>query len=117
VVAHDPRDLNPRLNRLITCQNVTMIQFSALLQGLAPDYLATSVADATGLGGAWDFTLSFSAPYLFASPSPGETASDPNGAVSLQEAVNKQLGLKLEKRPRPVPILVIDHMEEKPTEN
>jgi uncharacterized protein (TIGR03435 family) len=117
VIAHDPRDSNPRLNRLITCQNVTMTQFSAFLQGFAPDYLATSVADATGLDGAWDFTLSFSAPYLLASPSPGETASDPNGGVSLQEAVNKQLGLKLEKRLRPVPILVIDHMQEKPTEN
>ncbi|HWF10243.1 MAG TPA: TIGR03435 family protein, partial [Bryobacteraceae bacterium] len=114
---NDPRDSNPRLNRLITCQNVTVTQFAGLLQGLAPDYLATSVADATGLDGAWDFTLSFSAPYLLASPSAGESASDPNGAVSLREAVNKQLGLKLEKRLRPVSILVIDHMEEKPTEN
>jgi uncharacterized protein (TIGR03435 family) len=116
-IANDPRDSNPRLNRLITCQNVTMTQFAGLLQGLAPDYLATSVADATGLDGAWDFTLSFSAPYLLASPPAGESASDPNGAVSLEEAVNKQLGLKLEKRLRPVSILVIDQMEEKPTEN
>jgi uncharacterized protein (TIGR03435 family) len=116
-IANDPRDSNPRLSRLITCQNVTMTQFSALLQGLAPDYPATSVADATGLDGAWDFTLSFSAPSLLASPSAGESASDPSGAVSLQEAVNKQLGLKLEKRLRPVSVLVIDHMEEKPTGN
>jgi uncharacterized protein (TIGR03435 family) len=117
VIADDPRDSNPRLSRLIMCQRVTMTQFAALLQGLAPDYLATSVADATGLDGAWDFTLSFSASYLLASPSAGESASDPSGPVSLQEAVNKQLGLKLEKRLRPIPILVIDHMEEKPTEN
>jgi uncharacterized protein (TIGR03435 family) len=51
-IADDPRDSNPRLNRLVTCQNVTMAQFASLLQGLAPDYLATSVADATGLDGA-----------------------------------------------------------------
>jgi uncharacterized protein (TIGR03435 family) len=40
-----------------------------------------------------------------------------NGAISLQDAISKQLGLKLEKRQRPVPVLVIDHIEEKPAEN
>jgi uncharacterized protein (TIGR03435 family) len=116
-IPEDPRDSNPLLNRLVTCRNVTMTQFAALLQGLAPDYLGTSVADATGLDGAWDFTLSFSASYLLASPSTSVSAADLNVAVSLQDAVRKQLGLKLEKRLRPVPILVIDHMNEKPTEN
>jgi uncharacterized protein (TIGR03435 family) len=42
---------------------------------------------------------------------------DPNGAISLFDAVNKQLGLKLEMQKRPVPVLVIDHVEEKPTDN
>jgi uncharacterized protein (TIGR03435 family) len=31
--------------------------------------------------------------------------------------VSKELGLKLEKQRRPAPVLVIDHIEEKPTEN
>jgi uncharacterized protein (TIGR03435 family) len=31
--------------------------------------------------------------------------------------VNKQLGLKLEMRKRAMPVLVIDHVEEKPTDN
>jgi uncharacterized protein (TIGR03435 family) len=44
-------------------------------------------------------------------------ASDPNGALSFFDAVNKQLGLKLEKQKRPLPVLVIDHVDEKPTEN
>jgi uncharacterized protein (TIGR03435 family) len=117
LLANDPRDANPRLNRLVTCQNVTMQQFASLLQGFAPGYLATPVEDATGIGGAWDFTLSFSGAQFLTSPAAGENASDPNGAISLPDAINKQLGLKLEKRRRPVPILVIDHMEEKPTEN
>jgi uncharacterized protein (TIGR03435 family) len=43
--------------------------------------------------------------------------SDPNGALSLFEAINKQLGLKLEMQKRPNPVLVIDHIEEKPTDN
>jgi uncharacterized protein (TIGR03435 family) len=36
---------------------------------------------------------------------------------ALFEAVTRQLGLKLESQKRPVPVLVIDHIEEKPTEN
>jgi uncharacterized membrane protein YgcG len=45
------------------------------------------------------------------------SASDPSGALTLFDAVNRQLGLKLEKQRRPAPVLVIDHIEEKPTEN
>jgi uncharacterized protein (TIGR03435 family) len=37
--------------------------------------------------------------------------------VSLFEAVDKQLGLKLVEQKRPVPVLVIDHIEQTPTEN
>jgi uncharacterized protein (TIGR03435 family) len=44
-------------------------------------------------------------------------SSDPNGALSVFDAVNKQLGLKCEKTKRPYPVLVIDHMEQTPTEN
>jgi uncharacterized protein (TIGR03435 family) len=33
------------------------------------------------------------------------------------DAVGKQFRLKLEKQRRPAPVLVIDHIEEKPTEN
>jgi uncharacterized protein (TIGR03435 family) len=35
----------------------------------------------------------------------------------LFDAVEKQLGLKLEMRKRTYPVFVIDHIEEKPTEN
>jgi uncharacterized protein (TIGR03435 family) len=117
VIADDPRDSNPRLDRLVTCQNVTMTQFAALLQGLAPIDVGTPVENATRLDGAWDFTLSFSSPQFLSNAATGENAPDANGAISLQDAISKQLGLKLEKRRRPVPVLVIDHIEEKPAEN
>ena len=122
----DPRDKNPALNRLLTCQNLTMTQFSEMLQGLASGYIFVPVKDSTGLEGGWDFTLSFSTAGTYqnagrgaAAPAAGGAAmaSDPSGALSLPEAVNKQLGLKLEKQMRPVPVLVIDHVEEKPTDN
>jgi len=102
-----------------------MAQFAAKLQRLSPDSFAYGVADGTGIDGAWDFTLSFSPSYLLraggGSGDAGQpvvsTASDPSGALSIFDAVNKQLGLKLEMRKRTMPVLVIDHMEEKPTDN
>ena len=124
----DARDANPILSRLVTCQNMTMAQFAEQLQGLAPGYIHAPVLDGTGIDGAWDFTLNFSAVGLLQSGGirPGDAGqstggapatSDPNGALSLFDAINKQLGLKLETQKRPVPILVIDHIEEKPTDN
>jgi uncharacterized protein (TIGR03435 family) len=44
-------------------------------------------------------------------------ASDPNGGLTLFEALEKQLGLKLEKQKRSLPVIVIDHLEQKPTDN
>jgi uncharacterized protein (TIGR03435 family) len=44
-------------------------------------------------------------------------ASEPNGAISIFEALEKQLGLKLKTRKVMVPVIVIDHVNETPTEN
>ena len=44
-------------------------------------------------------------------------ASDPTGGLSLFDAVQKQLGVKLELRKRPMPVLVIDSVQEKPSDN
>jgi uncharacterized protein (TIGR03435 family) len=124
--AKDPRDSSPMLNRFVTCQNMTMAQFAEDLTRIAGGYIKVPVVDATGLDGAWDFTLSFSGINLLqgggrggdattagAGGAPG--ASDPTGGLSLFDAVQRQLGLKLELRKRPMPVLVIDHIEEKPS--
>lgn len=122
----DPRTVNPTLNRLVSCQNMTMAQIGDELQSIAAGYIYTPVLDATQIKGSWDFTLSFSSADLTkgaglgagaSPPSATSAASDPNGALSLFDAVYKQLGLKLEKQRRPSPVLVIDHIEEKPTAN
>jgi len=96
-----------------TCRNITMAQFAEELQSIAPSYIFHPVPDATALDGAWDFALSFSQdnPANFAGRAPLD------GDISLFEAVTRQLGLKLEMQKRPMPVLVIDHIEEKPTDN
>jgi uncharacterized protein (TIGR03435 family) len=123
----DPRIANPILGRLLYCQNMTMAQLAEQLPSLAGGYVFTPVLDATGLKDAYDFTLSFSTagqlrsvPPPSTSLTPGNdqsTAPDPNGGLSLPDAMAKQLGVKLEKQRRPSPVLVIDHIEEKPTDN
>jgi uncharacterized protein (TIGR03435 family) len=121
----DPRITNPILSRLVTCQNITMAQFAEQLRVIAGGYFFQfpPTEDATGLDGKYDFTLSFSPAGGGrggdATPSGGGAGlpADPSGALSIFDAIKQQLGLKLEMRKRPIPVLVIDHVEEKPTDN
>jgi uncharacterized protein (TIGR03435 family) len=117
----DPRATHPVLGRLLTCTNVSMGYLAEQLQFRASGYVHSDVLDATGLEGGWDFTLSFSKVAQFQGnnvPAAGAgTAPDPNGAIPLPTAMEKQLGLKLELKKRPMPVLVIDHIEAKPTDN
>jgi uncharacterized protein (TIGR03435 family) len=107
-----------------------MAQFAERLLALANGYVQIPVLDKTGLEGGWDFALNFSAIGVFlntgrgggdaAAGAPGGgalAASDPNGAISLPEAIDKQLGLKLEMQKRPVSVLVIDQVEQRPVDN
>jgi uncharacterized protein (TIGR03435 family) len=114
--------------RVVTCQNITMAQFADQLQIIAGPYVHYPVLDGTGLEGAWDFSFTYTpipANQLAGgrgAPPPGAGAdtpgaSDPVGGTSLFDAVEKQLGLKLEMQKRSYPVFVIDHIEEKPTEN
>jgi uncharacterized protein (TIGR03435 family) len=124
----DPRNRNPILSRLITCQNMTMAQFAERLQSLANGYVRVPALDTTGLEGGWTFTVNFSPVGLFqgtagrggdAGPVGGGAAlaaSEPNGAISLPEALDRQLGLKLELQKRPMQVIVFDHIAEKPIE-
>ena len=121
LVKVDPRSTNPTAARLVTCTNVSMAYLASHLRFLASGYIHSDVLDATRLEGGWDFTLSFSKVRQLQGanpPAPGiSEPSDPNGALSVQEAMEKQLGLKLVMRKRPVPVLVVDRIEEKPSDN
>src|SRR5215831_6426390 len=119
-------------DRVVTCQNITMAQFAAQLQAIAGTlYLSFPVLDGTNLDGAWDFTFTFSP----IPPSPASNANAtaavpdalrvatpvasqaPLARTSLFDALERDLGLKLDAQKRPYPLLVIDHLEEKPKQN
>jgi uncharacterized protein (TIGR03435 family) len=115
-------------SRTIKFQNMSMAQLAEKLQFLAGPYVHAPVIDATGIEGGYDFTLTFSLippaqlAKMLASRPPDAAgaangAADPIGGVSIFEAVEKQLGLKLVEQKRPVSVLVIDHIEQQPTEN
>jgi uncharacterized protein (TIGR03435 family) len=77
----------------------------ALAQVLS-NQLRQPVRDATGLTGKYDINISW---FPTVSPdSPGPT---------IFQALQDQLGLKLESKKGMVEVLVIDHIENKPTEN
>ena len=63
-------------------------------------YLADPVVDQTGLSGAWDFDLKFTPRNRLA-----QAGSD---GISLFDAVDKQLGLKLEAKKAPLAVLIVD---------
>jgi uncharacterized protein (TIGR03435 family) len=48
---------------------------------------------------------------------PTPLAADPNDTLTLFEAIASQLGLKLELEKRMMPVLVIEHIDDGPTEN
>jgi uncharacterized protein (TIGR03435 family) len=104
----------------LACKNMTMAQFAEQVRGFSA-MLFYPVEDGTNLEGAWDFSVTYSVQASIGIRAPGAgpaaEASEPSGQLSFNEAVEKQLGLKFETHKRPEPVLVIDHIEEKPSEN
>jgi uncharacterized protein (TIGR03435 family) len=119
----DPRIGNLLLSRLVTCQNMTMADFAEQLPSVSGGYVRGPVLDATGIKGAYDLTLSFSGRNVSSAQAAltgvgGQPAATvPDGGITIFDALEKQLGLKLEKRNIPMPVVVLDHIEQKPTEN
>jgi uncharacterized protein (TIGR03435 family) len=118
--APPPSGMSPIFS--LHCQNVTMAQLAEELPAFGGLYVTHPVFDATGLNGGWDFDLSWSPPHLIQGQEPGlpppgaPVAENPNGALTIVEALGR-LGLKLEPQKHPMPVLVIDRVEPKPTDN
>jgi uncharacterized protein (TIGR03435 family) len=102
--------------KIYTCQNMTMAKFAELIRPQAAGYLRDPVVDQTGLKGGYDFTLSWTRNDVFRAAQNRKQddglAADPTGAITVFEAVEHQLGLKLEGGKKyPLPVLIVDHAE------
>lgn len=118
-------------SRFYTCQNTTMAQLAEKIRNVAgtQGYLDHPVVDFTGLKGAYDFTLTWVLQIRLQGkgPNPGDGGGGGGGAVpvatdrpvglTLFEAVDRQLGLKLAVQKHPMPVVVIDHIQRNPTDN
>jgi uncharacterized protein (TIGR03435 family) len=76
--------------------------------------LNRTVVDRTGLTGNFDFVLEF-APEIATRENPGSSQSDPGGQA-FEEALKKQLGLKLDSQKAMAGYIHVDHVE-RPTAN
>src|SRR5262249_18327700 len=94
---------------VVICHGMTMEVFAQTLRGMAGAYLTSPVVDLTGLKGSWDFELRWTARALLA-----RAGSD---GITVFDAIDKQLGLKLEHQNIPSPVLVVDSANQKPTDN
>ena len=98
---------------LYTCKNTTMEAFAAAIPNIpaAGQYLNNLlVIDQTGLKGSWDFSLHFTPKLPAGITTTGES-------IPLLDAIEKQLGLKLEMSTTPMPVIAVDRVDRKPTEN
>jgi uncharacterized protein (TIGR03435 family) len=122
---------NPRDGALVyTCRNTTMAQFVDKLPnvgGAAAYVREHPVVDLTGLKECYDFEITWAPPVRAYGRGGGDgagaglgnlpAASAPNGGLTLFEAIDRQLGLKLAVEKRPMTIAVIDHIDRTPSEN
>jgi uncharacterized protein (TIGR03435 family) len=96
----------PTGGRLV-CKHMTMAAFAHELPQDAGRYVDKRVVDQTGLEGAWEFTVEYTP----------LAQLETSGGVTLFAALQAQLGLQLENKKLPVPVVVIDSMARTPTEN
>ncbi len=88
----------------LVCKHMTMALFAHEISSNAPDYADKRVVDKTGLDGAWDFRLDWT-PY-------GQLGN--NGGLTLFAALQSQLGLQMENKKLPMPVVVVDSMSRTP---
>jgi uncharacterized protein (TIGR03435 family) len=106
-----------------------MAEFTKQIHQFAGGYFDHPAVDATELKGTYNFTVSWTPKQnipggppavpkdgAVAAAGPSAVATEPSG-ITVFEAIDRQLGLKVETQKRPMPVVVIDHVNQAPTEN
>jgi uncharacterized protein (TIGR03435 family) len=120
----DPNAPKPttNINTMISCKNTTMADLAENLQQMANAYIDHPIVDSTGLSGGWNFIMGWTPKAIMqpTAPSPQNPgaaveAAVPDG-ITVFDAMEKELGLKLVRQKRSIPVIVVDHVDEKPIE-
>ena len=99
------------MTMLYACHNMTMDALAAMVSGgpLGPN----PVQNKTGLEGKYNFDIKWSIQFGAAIPLPGDNGT----RITIAEAVEKQLGMKLEQQSIPMTVVIVDSVNEKPAPN
>jgi uncharacterized protein (TIGR03435 family) len=116
----------------VNCHNMSLDELATGLRGMAPAYVDRPVVNLTGLSGKFDFKLGWTPRgQLLGTAGEGRgsaaephlergvvAASEPTaGGRTVFEAVDHDLGLRLNSTKHAIPIVVIDKVNRVPTEN
>jgi uncharacterized protein (TIGR03435 family) len=96
----------------VECRHVSMGGLADYLQEASPADFPVRVVDQTGLDGVYDFKLDWTPGRRVA---PGDEAA-PEAGPTIFDAVQAQLGLRLERKTLPLPVVVVDRIERTPVE-
>jgi uncharacterized protein (TIGR03435 family) len=94
---------------VMTCRGVALSAFAETLRRAMGSPQPGPISDMTGLQGAFDIDLRFTPPQL--------TAIGGGQSTTIFEAVDRQLGLKLEARKIPTPSIIVERVNRTPTPN
>src|SRR5215469_4746135 len=104
-----PQDAPPTAPVEVACHGLTAAEIADDLHNMAGGYLRQPVIDATGLKGVYDFDLKWTGRAQLA-------AAGADG-ISVFDAVDKQLGLKLDLQKSPLPVVLVESVNQAPTPN
>lgn len=111
---------------VLECKNMTMTRFAEEIRQAAGGYLGDHpMVDGTELAGEYDFNLTWTPKGALsnglnkppeAAGGTAAVAADPGG-LTVFEAIDRQLGLKVEVQKKPMPVVLVDRVNQVPTEN
>lgn len=100
------------------CRNMSMERLADQLPNFAPRFFeGRPVVDATGLTGLWDFRIDWtplSGGLAGLGAAPGQEFDT---GTTIFATMEKNLGIRLERRDQSTPVIVIDRVDRVPTEN
>src|SRR5262249_42952565 len=108
-ICNRTRAQRPGASLAADCKGIAGGDIAQQIQALAPSYFREGpIIDKTNLTGRYDFSLEWITV---------EQSTAGADGPSMFDAVDKQLGLKIESRKQAMPVLVIDKIDRMPTEN